>query len=297
MTQKKLWVLMLSICFIVSCSKDEVENQVPEVIDSTIIKKAVFNPGKSNEEHYYFDNKGVLNYITDKSGNKKIIFKYDTKGNLIERQEIGKETHSFSYNEKSEVTGFNNITIQTDKDLKKFYSTDKEFYPSGRIKRELITYIFLGDFVNKGDYKKSIDYSDEVPQFILNEDYNYNRHYGEGDVSISIDEIFIEYDMTISSTEFFYNKSLKNPLLKAFKPLYRVYGLIDAYCNPPLISENLIEKENYAGGDFDGPEDGYYRSTTNYIYTLNSNNLPKEQKDEKTGEVLIKYYYQGDKME
>ena len=50
--------------------------------------------------------------------------------------------------------------------------------------------------------------------------------------------------MTIRSTEFYYNKSLKNPLLKAFKPLYRVYGLVDAYCNPPLISENLIEKEN-----------------------------------------------------
>ena len=276
MSQKNLWFLILSFCFIVSCSNDEVENQIPEVIDSTIIKKAVFNPGKTNEEHYYFDNKGVLNYIADKSGNKKIIFKYDAKGNLTERQEIGKETHSFSYNEKSEITGFNNITIQTDKDLKKFYSINKEFYPSGRIKRELITYIFLGDFVNIGEYKILRDYTDEEPQYIFNED-NVKDH-AKGDVRISVDEIFIDYDMTIRSTEFYYNKSLKNPLLKAFKPLYRVYGLVDAYCNPPLISENLIEKENYAGGDFDGPEDGYYRSTTNYIYTLNSNKMKKREK-------------------
>ena len=196
MTQKNIWFLILSICFITSCSKDEVENQVHEVIDSTIIKKAVFNPGKTNEEHYYFDNKGVLDYIADKSGSKTMIFKYDTKGNLIERQEIGKETHSFSYNEKSEITGFNNIIIQTDKDLKKFYSINKEFYPSGRIKRELITYIYLGDFVNIGEYKISRDYTDEEPQYIFNEDNV--KDYAKGDVRISVDEIFIDYDMTIS---------------------------------------------------------------------------------------------------
>lgn len=294
MTQKNLWFLILSICFITSCSKDEVENQVPEVIDSTIIKKAVFNPGKSNEEHYYFDNKGALNYIADKSGNKKMIFKYDAKGNLIERQEIGKETHSFSYNEKSEITGFNNIIIQTDKDLKKFYSTDKEFYPSGRIKSEVITHIYLGDFVNIDQYSTWTDYADENPQYIFNEDNIKDNNH----TIFSIDEIAESpFEMSVGYTNFYYYKSLKNPLLKAFKPLYRVYGLVDAYCNPPLISENLIEKETYIGGDLDGPKEEIYRSTTNYIYTLNSNNLPKEQKDEKTGEVLIKYYYQGDKME
>src|SRR5690554_1197246 len=122
-------------------------------------------------------------YNSDGSLNSKIIYKYDEKGNQIEQNEYNSDGSLnskiiYKYDEKGnqiEQNGYNSDGSLYSKIIYKYdekrNKIEENLYNSdGSLDRKLTSNY---EYDKQGNWIKRIDYTDEIPKFILEREYEY----------------------------------------------------------------------------------------------------------------------------
>jgi hypothetical protein len=220
---KKYHLILLLTFSLFSCNNDE---ELTTTNNSALLQKVVFYRNSSKENHWNFNNNGLLDNISQPNGTLIEKFKYDANNNVIEdikyTNGVAVVTYNIIYNSNNIITKINNITYDYD------VTTNKYYYSNGNQ-----SFICL-----LNNDKLATNYTLIENSTSGTNEVNYEMVYVNGNMN-SFKKI--ENTVITNFKEFGYGASTVggNPLLNATLPVLKVKSLIEPDFLGNAISSKL----------------------------------------------------------
>jgi hypothetical protein len=293
---KKVALFFLILLIVIACTPKE-DGGTTQTIDRTKLSRLIYYPGKSNEVHWHFNSKGLLEKKTKPDGTLIQSFEYSAQNNLISSTDyengVAKTTDRYTYDAQNHITSFRGFPVTYDA-LENSY-TLKYGEPDSE---NLENYKMEIELNSEGLFKRAKNFYSVELGFI----YTITSPiYG----STSDNNLSGFSDNGISGYSCLYDNKI-NPIKESVLAICKVaIFYIDIYSSehalgqlpklwilPQCYSNNNVIRTTHVG-DFE-PE--WVDNPTLYDYKFNDLNLPvsRTKSSYGTSEIEILYYYQGD---
>jgi hypothetical protein len=251
-----------------------------------LLQKIIQNPGNPYERQFNFYPNGLLQNITDATGNIIDHFEYDGNSNLITCLSLG-NAHTFTYDGNNKVTTVDGYPTTYDAVASKY----------------IFNYA-VPDVDDLYDYQHRVEIAVDANGYLISKknfyDQNNEYHYTAA-IALYQNGNMSWYGVDGGTTGQNYQfDNHENPLKTAMVSISRAMILTNAYdrYNTPWLNGEYTSINNisFQGYQIEDPE------TTQISYTYNSSGLPVVQMTQNyyngTSEGVpyesFRYYYQGD---
>lgn len=295
---KKIALFFLILLIAIACTPKE-EGETTPSIDRTKLSRLIYYPGKSNEIHWHFNSKGLLEKKTKPDGTLIQSFEYSAQNNLISRTDyvngVATTTDRYTYDTQNHITSFSGIPVTFDA-LTSTYTLDFE---DPIVDDEY-------EFVDKYEFKVTEEgLLSSAKSYVRSSDGNWvvpSPLFG----SIWDSNLTGYSDNDVSSYSCLYDNKV-NPIKQSVLAICRVslfyldiysadyaLGQLPKLCLlPECYSMNNVMQIKHVIYEY---EEGWIDKPALYEYKFNDLNLPvsKTETSYGTSETEILYYYQGD---
>lgn len=219
---EKSHLLLLLAFALFSCNNDE---ELTTIDNSAMLQKVIFYRNSSNENHWNFNNRGLLDKITEPDGTLIETFEYDSNNNVTKDTKytngVVSMTYNITYNSNNIITKINLTDYNYDANANKYsYSNSSQTFSCQLNESKLATNYSLIENNPSG-----------------NTEVNYLMNYTSGNMN-SFEKI--NNSVVAEFKEFTYGSTTVggNPLLNATLPVLKVKSLIE----PDFFSNAVSSK-------------------------------------------------------